>query len=102
MAIIACHLHLLARHPDSLIVRKRGSDEAREASGRAQQVLDAGWASGRGDGNVLETFDDWLREEGHARNPGTTADLVAACLWVALHERIVPPNALFCGNRDQD
>ena len=46
--------------------------------------------------DVLEKFDDWLREEGHTRNPGTTADLVAACLWVALHERIVPPNALFC------
>ncbi|MBI1914526.1 MAG: triphosphoribosyl-dephospho-CoA synthase [Planctomycetes bacterium] len=95
-AIIGCHLHLLARHPDSLIVRKRGPDEAREASWRAQHVLDAGWASERGDWQVLEEFDRWLREEGHTRNPGTTADLVAACLFAGLREDAMTPLAAFC------
>src|SRR5262249_54879777 len=62
-AIITCHLGLMARHPDSLIARKRGPDEAREASRRARQVLDPGWEKGRGDWQVLERFDGWLREE---------------------------------------
>src|SRR5262249_23562126 len=77
-AILTCHLHLMARHPDSLITRKRGPDEAEEASRRARQVLDAGWEAGQGDWQLLERFDAWLREDGHNRNPGTTADLVAA------------------------
>jgi triphosphoribosyl-dephospho-CoA synthase len=29
-------------------------------------------------------FDRWLRADGHRRNPGTTADLIAAALMVAL------------------
>ncbi len=95
-AIIACHLTLLARHPDSLIVRKRGPDEAHEGSRRAQHVLDAGWTSGRGDWDALEKFDSWLREEGHTRNPGTTADLVAACLFVGLREGAVAAHHRFC------
>ena len=37
-AVIACQLHLLARHPDSLIIRKRGPEEAAEVSRRAAQV----------------------------------------------------------------
>jgi len=90
-AIITCHLKLMARHTDSLILRKRGSDEAEEASRRARQVLDAGWVAGQGDWQLLERFDSWLREDGQARNPGTTADLVAACLFVALREGSLSP-----------
>jgi triphosphoribosyl-dephospho-CoA synthase len=83
--IIACHLRLLAEHPDSLIARKRGPAEAAEASRRARQVLAAGWP-----GPALDDLDAWLRAEGHARNPGTTADLVAACLFVLLQEGDLP------------
>jgi triphosphoribosyl-dephospho-CoA synthase len=87
-AVIACHLRLLANHPDSLVVRKRGAEEAAEGSRRARHVLAAGWP-----GAALDDLDAWLRAEGHARNPGTTADLVAACLFVALEERSIalPP-----------
>jgi triphosphoribosyl-dephospho-CoA synthase len=83
-AIIFCHLHLLAAFPDSLILRKRGAAEAEEASRRARRVLDAGWLTDTGVGRELTTFDAWLRAEGHQRNPGTTADLVTASLFVAL------------------
>jgi triphosphoribosyl-dephospho-CoA synthase len=31
-------------------------------------------------------LDIWLRAEGHQRNPGATADLVTACLFVVLQE----------------
>jgi triphosphoribosyl-dephospho-CoA synthase len=82
-AIILCHLHLLATFPDSLIRRKRGPAEAEEAARRARRVLDAGWP-GAAAGPALAELDAWLRAEGHQRNPGTTADLVTASLFVAL------------------
>jgi triphosphoribosyl-dephospho-CoA synthase len=85
-AIIACHLRLLADHPDSLIARKRGPAEAAEASRRARQVHEAGWPHTAAGAAALEALDAWLRAEGHGRNPGTTADLVAACLFAALQE----------------
>jgi triphosphoribosyl-dephospho-CoA synthase len=83
-AIIFCHLHLLATFPDSLICRKRGEAEAEEAARRAGRVLDAGWPTSAAAGQALAAFDAWLRAEGHQRNPGTTADLVTASLFVAL------------------
>jgi triphosphoribosyl-dephospho-CoA synthase len=91
-AIIFCHLSLMAKHPDSLIARKRGMDEAEEAACRARAVLDAGWPHGPAE--ALAQLDDWLRAVGRGRNPGTTADLVTASLFVALREQILtlPPS----------
>jgi hypothetical protein len=41
---------------------------------------------------LLAELDAWLRAEGNGRNPGTSADLVTACLFVALREgRITLP-----------
>jgi triphosphoribosyl-dephospho-CoA synthase len=84
--IIGCQLALLARYPDSLIARKRGLEEARAASDRAQRVLAAGWPGTSAGWPALNELDEWLRAQGHARNPGTTADLVTACLFVLLRE----------------
>ena len=36
--------------------------------------------------SCLARFDAWLRADGHARNPGATADLMAAALFAALRE----------------
>jgi triphosphoribosyl-dephospho-CoA synthase len=85
-AIIVTQLTLLAQHPDSLIARKRGVEEASEASRRAGEVLrkePGQWERG------LEELDRWLCAEGNGRNPGTSADLVTACLFVALREGII-------------
>jgi triphosphoribosyl-dephospho-CoA synthase len=92
-AIIFCHLHLLAAYPDSLIARKRGPEEAGEASRRARHVLAEGWPHTGAGRDALAELDAWLRAEGHSRNPGTTADLVTACLFAALREGIMtlPP-----------
>jgi triphosphoribosyl-dephospho-CoA synthase len=87
-AIQGCHLHWLATLPDSLILRKRGRAEADEACRRARAVLKSGWPGTNRDAYV--SFDVWLRGDGHARNPGTSADLVAACLFVALREGELP------------
>jgi triphosphoribosyl-dephospho-CoA synthase len=84
--IISCHLQLLAGHRDSLIERKLGQREAAEASRRAEQVLAAGWPERPEGKAALKDYDVWLRGRGHQRNPGTTADLVTACLFVLLRE----------------
>jgi triphosphoribosyl-dephospho-CoA synthase len=92
-AIVSTHLELLARHPDSLIARKCGLAEAKHVSQRAQAVLKAGWPDRPPGIRKFVQFDLWLRENGNRRNPGTTADLVTACLFAALREQQVPPNA---------
>jgi triphosphoribosyl-dephospho-CoA synthase len=88
-AIVLCHLELMAKHPDSLIARKCGLAEAEESSRRAQQVLAAGWPHTDAGRNALADLDSWLRAEGNRRNPGTTADLVAASLFAVLREGII-------------
>ncbi len=85
-AIIHCQLTLLARFPDSLIARKRGPAEAAEASRRAGALFRPGWESDPDRSRQIEALDRWLREAGRGRNPGTTADLVTACLFAALRE----------------
>jgi triphosphoribosyl-dephospho-CoA synthase len=89
-AILQAFLIQLAHFPDSLIQRKCGPAIAEEARVRAEGVLMSG---GESDGlgsekfqRALDDFDCWLRADGHRRNPGTTADLIAAGLFVLLRE----------------
>jgi triphosphoribosyl-dephospho-CoA synthase len=46
-------------------------------------------------------LDRYLRSDGNKLNPGTTADLVAACLFVALRENKVTPSAPFRWHTDE-
>lgn len=85
-AIILCHLASMAELPDTLIARKRSRAEAEEAARRAASVLHAGWPVNLAAESEYEALDMWLRAEGHARNPGTTADLVTAALFAALRD----------------
>lgn len=86
-AIVGLHLSLMATLPDTLIARKCGSDLADESARRAQAVLNAGWPKAAQGIAACEELDRWLRADGHRRNPGTTADLVAATLFAAQRER---------------
>ncbi len=86
-AIVRAHLSLLAHGRDTLIARKRGEGVADEGSSRARSVLAAGWPDSGG--NSFAALDAWMRDDGHARNPGATADLVAACLFAALRDGII-------------
>jgi ribosomal protein S6--L-glutamate ligase len=85
-AIQHCQLVWLAKHPDSLILRKRGPEVAAGASQRAAEILEIGSIGTPAGREAYANFDRWLRADGHARNPGTTADLITACLFVALRE----------------
>jgi triphosphoribosyl-dephospho-CoA synthase len=91
-AIVLGQLTLMALHPDTLIRRKRGLAEAQESSERAQQILAADWPNTTAGWELFRDLDGWLRADGNGRNPGTTADVIAASLFVLLQEgRIKPP-----------
>ncbi|MBW3539684.1 MAG: triphosphoribosyl-dephospho-CoA synthase [Planctomycetes bacterium] len=92
-AIIELHLRLMAHRPDTLIARKCGTELAQESARRAAEVLKAGGPHTPAGRHLLEQFDQWLRADGNRRNPGTTADLVAACLFAALREETIPQTA---------
>lgn len=85
-SIVRAHLEQMAREPDSLIRRKCGLAVAVESQRRARQVLDANWPEGPEAQQRFVAFDSWLRTDGNRRNPGTSADLVVAGLFVALRE----------------
>jgi triphosphoribosyl-dephospho-CoA synthase len=85
-AIVELHLRLLDQAPDTLIARKRGPDAAERVSVGARKVLAAGGVRTAAGREALRSFDASLREPGNALNPGTTADLVTATLFVALLE----------------
>jgi triphosphoribosyl-dephospho-CoA synthase len=86
-AILYAHLCLMARYPDALIARKCGAVVAMESAMRARAVLDKGWPHTPDGRDAFADLDAWLRGEGRQRNPGTTADVIAACLFVLLRER---------------
>jgi triphosphoribosyl-dephospho-CoA synthase len=94
-AIIGLQLELLSRHADSLIVRKCGQKIADEATRRAKAILQAALPGTRYgpiefDRLELDGFDRWLQSDGNGRNPGTTADLIAASLFAAMRDGKVP------------
>ena len=71
------HLKLLAEEPDSLIRRKCDDSVAEDVSRRAR-MLDHECPT------AVDEFDNFLRSRGNSLNPGTTADLIAAALFVLL------------------
>lgn len=89
--IVWTHVRLLSEIPDTLIARKCGIELAREASERAQAVLAASGDEFAPplDATALAEFDLWLRADGNRRNPGTSADLIAAGLFAALRDGII-------------
>ena len=85
-AVLEAFLTLLALKPDTLIARKLGTEAAAGVTARATQVRALGGVR-TGPGRAeLERFDAELRHSHNSRNPGTTADLTAAALFVALLE----------------
>lgn len=81
--IVAVHLAMIAAGLETLIERKCGTEVAAEAARRAGGAIGAARSA-------LAEFDCWLRADGNRRNPGTTADLIAAALFVAIREGRIP------------
>lgn len=94
-AVVDCQLRWLAEFPDSLILRKCGGMSALEIRIRASSVLEYGGIR-TSDGRAAALgLDSYLRSDGNRLNPGTTADLVTACLFVALREGKLKPSDPF-------
>jgi triphosphoribosyl-dephospho-CoA synthase len=83
-AIVEVHLRLLDVVPDTLIARKRGTEAAQRVSAGAREVLAAGGVRTETGREAVLRFDASLRESGNALNPGATADLVTAVVFVAV------------------
>ncbi len=99
-AVVHAHVRLMSEYPDSLIARKCGEALARQAADHAGEVLQLG---GPGDGayeDGLADLDFWLRADGHARNPGTSADLIAAGLFCLLRDEVIEAPLAFYPLRD--
>ncbi len=92
VAIVFGHLRLMAKNHDTLIrSAKRGETEAAEAGDRTFANLAGGLAEHTTELTCCsDEFDAWLRAEGQwQRNPGTTADLMAASLVRTVCARII-------------
>jgi len=77
-AIVYSYLRLLAEQPDTLVQKKFGPSVAEEVSRKASAVLEE-WSI-----DAVRRFDDELVRR--RINPGTTADIIAASLFVYLLE----------------
>lgn len=87
-AIIRTHLRQLARQPDSLITRRHGTKVAGEVSSRARDLValedSPEWS------RAVAAFDASLRAP-RRLNPGTTADMIAAALYILLRDGRLRP-----------
>ena len=83
-AIVFAHVRLMSTFPDSLIARKNGLEIARHSQFLASKCIDAVDQGQPQFWSQVGDLDFWLRSDGHRRNPGTTADMIAAGLFVAI------------------
>ncbi len=85
-AVVETYLTLLAAWPDTHIARKLGPEEAVRLQRRARGVIDAGGVRTPTGQAAIAALDRELRDERNARNPGATADLTGAAIYVVLLE----------------
>jgi len=78
-AILRCFFEILAVVPDTLIERKNDRAVAEEVSKEARVILEKGMRT-----KDVQRFDGKLRSKDNKYNPGTTADLTAASIMIAL------------------
>lgn len=100
VAIVHCFLSILSHKPDTLIARnvglamvpnasideavKLGMYEAKRISERAKEALRAGGLTTNEGRKLVESLDEELEAKGPAYNPGTTADITATSIFLAL------------------
>ncbi len=83
-SIVQTYLTILTEIPDTLIKRENGPAIAEDVSQRAKKALKSGGVFSAQGRKAVREFDRFLREEEDGLNPGTTADLVTASIFVAL------------------
>jgi triphosphoribosyl-dephospho-CoA synthase len=83
-AIIHAFLEVLAAYPDTFIARKVGMQKARQVSAMAEEVLKNGGLKTPVGREKLHLFDAVLRLDSNNLNPGTTADIIATAIALAV------------------
>ena len=96
-AIVQAYLSMLSRIPDSHIARKKGIDAAEVVSLKAAQIILRGGIFTEKGLMGIEAFDQFLRAPSQSLNPGTSADLTAAAIFLNLVSESLPIN--FCNSR---
>jgi triphosphoribosyl-dephospho-CoA synthase len=76
-AITHADLQLLSEEEDTFITMKSGAEKSRYVKERATRIVNRGYER-----KEIELFDDELVREG--LNPGSTADIIAAALFVSI------------------
>ncbi|MCP8314444.1 MAG: triphosphoribosyl-dephospho-CoA synthase [archaeon] len=98
IATVHTFLTILAKYPDTLIARKAGLKhtqdireavkigliEAKKFSRKAERILRLGGLISMNGKRALNRFDKKLRDPKNKFNPGTTADIVASSLMIAI------------------
>ena len=85
-AAVDAYLRLLDSAADTHIARKLGPSEAESVSQRARAVLKAGGTRSPEGRKALAAMDAELRDPQNRRNPGTTADLTCAAIFIVILE----------------
>jgi triphosphoribosyl-dephospho-CoA synthase len=83
---VEAYLALLDTAADTHIARKLGANEAAAVSRRAREVRAAGGTQSAEGRKALAALDAELRDPRNRRNPGATADLTCAALFVVILE----------------
>jgi triphosphoribosyl-dephospho-CoA synthase len=83
-AIVETFLTILAASADTHIARRGGAAMAADVSRQARATMAAGGVRSAEGREAIERMDRELRDARHIGNPGTTADLTAAAIFVAL------------------
>ncbi len=81
-SVVLAFMELLSRNRDTFIQTKFDTKKAEEVSSRAKEILQKGDMDGIRD--EIRSFDEELLRKGI--NPGSTADIIIAGLFVALFE----------------
>jgi triphosphoribosyl-dephospho-CoA synthase len=83
-AVVETYLTLLAAYPDSHIARRAGHVRAGEVLRAARAVLDLGGVRSDAGRNAVSELNAELLDWRNLSNPGTTADITAAAIFVTL------------------
>jgi triphosphoribosyl-dephospho-CoA synthase len=81
-------LEILSRYPDTFVQRIHGKKIAEKVSKEARAIIRRGGMLTRSGRTLITKFDEELRKKGV--NPGTTADLTASSLMLAILDGLRP------------
>jgi triphosphoribosyl-dephospho-CoA synthase len=81
-AVLETFLTMLAANIDTHVVRRAGGAVAANIQERATDVIGRGGVRTEAGRRAIEEMDRAIRDGGNAGNPGTTADLTAAAIFV--------------------